>query len=54
MVDKLRTPSLLGIDQKKSQYAVPKPTAPERIDKVRGFNVLSMPSPSPNSKFYML
>lgn len=49
MIDKLRTPSLLGIEQKKSQYAFPKPREPERIDNVRGFNVLSMPSPSPNS-----
>ncbi len=45
-IDRLQTPSLLGINPNKTHF---KQVETEKIDNVRGYNLLSMPSPSPNS-----
>jgi len=52
------TPNLLGIEEKPtSQYkhiSYTKSKEPEKIERIQGYNLLTMPSPSPNSKLEMI
>jgi len=51
-VDRLRTQNILGIEEKPSQYthiSYNRPREPEKPDRIQGYNLLTMPSPSPNS-----
>ncbi len=57
-VDRLMTPNLLGIEEKPtSQYkqvSYVKSKEPEKIERIQGYNLLTMPSPSPNNQTPMM
>jgi len=56
-VDRLRTQNILGIEEKPSQYthiSYNRPREPEKPDRIQGYNLLTMPSPSPNNQTPMM
>lgn len=52
-MEKLRTPNLLGLESQEFDFPYPKQVSKEKEKEkepnIRGYNLLSMPSPSPNS-----
>lgn len=53
-LDKFKTPNLLGLESRNSEFPSSKSEQMQKSNDIRGFNILSMPSPSPNSRIQYL